>query len=154
MTRRDRPKGSATPWYILTLSVLLLCFLPNHPFSNLDFSSLGQPIFLKITCAVSKCSKFNNWPTFSKIITDLIHFRPHQTYATRKISPRTSWWNHSHTAQFSVVAPPQPPRPWVSRLSQCHRFPSLFLLSSESVAIILYNLWRRRELIFFDLEEE
>ena len=75
----DRPKGSATPCFLPTLSVLLLCFLPNHPFSNLDFSGLGQPIFLKFHFAVSKCSKFNNWPTFSKSITDLIHFRPHQT---------------------------------------------------------------------------
>ena len=75
----DRPKGSATPGFLPTLSVLLLCFLPNHPFSNLDFSGLGQPIFLKFHFAVSKCSKFNNWPTFSKSITDLIHFRPHQT---------------------------------------------------------------------------
>ena len=75
----DRPKGSATPCFLPTLSVLLLCFLPNHPFSNLDFSGLGQPVFLKFHFAVSKCSKFNNWPTFSKSITDLIHFRPHQT---------------------------------------------------------------------------
>ena len=75
----DRPKGSATPCFLPTLSVLLLCFLPNHPFSNLDFSGLGQPIFLKFHFAASKCSKFNNWPTFSRSITDLIHFRPHQT---------------------------------------------------------------------------
>ena len=75
----DRPKGSATPCFLPTLSVLLLCFLPNHPFSNLDFSGLGQPIFLKFHFAVSKCSKFNNWPTFSRSINDLIHFRPHQT---------------------------------------------------------------------------
>ena len=75
----DRPQGSATPCFLPTLSVLLLCFLPNHPFFNLDFSGLGQPIFLKFHFAVSKWSKFNNWPTFSKSITDLIHFRPHQT---------------------------------------------------------------------------
>ena len=29
--------------------------------------------------AVSKCSRFNNWPIFSKSITDLVHFRPYQT---------------------------------------------------------------------------
>ena len=75
----DRPKGSATPCFLPTLSVLLLCFLPNHPFSNLDLSGPGQPIFLKFHFAVSKCSKFNNWPTFSLNISDLIHFRPHQT---------------------------------------------------------------------------
>ena len=75
----DRPKSLVTPCFLLTLSVLLLCFLPNHPFSNLDFSGLGQPIFLKFHFAVSKCSKFNNRPTFSWSITDLIHFIPPQT---------------------------------------------------------------------------
>ena len=73
------PKGSATPCFLPPLSVLLLCFLPNHPFSNLNFSGLGQPIFLKFHFAVSKCSKFNNRPTFSWSITDLIHFIPPQT---------------------------------------------------------------------------
>ena len=50
----DSLKGSATPCFLPTLSVLLSCLLPNHPFSNLDFSSLGQPIFLKFHFAVSK----------------------------------------------------------------------------------------------------
>ena len=74
----DRPKGSATPCFLPTLSVLLLCFLPNHPFFNLDFSGLDQPIFLNFHLVVSKWPKFNNWPTFSLNISDLIHFRPHK----------------------------------------------------------------------------
>ena len=39
-------KRFSNPCFLPTLSVVLLCLLPNHPFSNLDFSSLGQPIFL------------------------------------------------------------------------------------------------------------
>ena len=62
-----------------THSVVLLSLLPNHPFSNLDFSGLDQPILLNFDFAVSKCSRFNNWPIFSKSITDLVHFRPYQT---------------------------------------------------------------------------
>ena len=72
-------KRFSNPCFLPTLSVVLLCLLPNHPFSNSDFSGQGQPIFLKFHFAYSKCSKFNNWPTFSKNITDLIQFRPHQT---------------------------------------------------------------------------
>ena len=56
----DSPKGSATPCFLPTLSVLLLYYLQNHLFSNLDFSGLGQPIFLKFDFSVSKCYKSNN----------------------------------------------------------------------------------------------
>ena len=75
----DIPKGSATPYFLPSLSVVLFCLLPNHPFSNLDFSGLGQPFFLNFDFAVSKWPKFNNWPTFSRNMNDLIHFAPHQT---------------------------------------------------------------------------
>ena len=40
----DSPKGSATPCFLPTLSVLVFSSLPNHPFSNLDFTGFGQPI--------------------------------------------------------------------------------------------------------------
>ena len=41
----DKPIGSATPCFLQTLSVVLLCLLSNHLFSNLSFSGLGQSIF-------------------------------------------------------------------------------------------------------------
>ena len=72
-------KRFSNPLFLPSLSVVLFCLLPNHPFSNLDFSGLGQPFFLNFDFAVSKWPKFNNWPTFSRNINDLIHFRPHQT---------------------------------------------------------------------------
>ena len=43
-----RQKGSANPSFWLSHSVLLPCLLPNHPFSNLDFTGLFQNIFLKL----------------------------------------------------------------------------------------------------------
>ena len=75
----DSSKGSATSCFLPSLSVMLSCLVPNHHFSTLDFSGLGQSVFLKFDFAVFKWSKFNNLPTFSKSITDWIHFRPHQT---------------------------------------------------------------------------
>ena len=45
----DSQKGSATPCFLPTLSVVLFCLLPNHPFSKLGFSGLiillsGSPL--------------------------------------------------------------------------------------------------------------
>ena len=54
-------------------------YLQLHPFSNLDFSGLGQPICVKLGFATSKRPKSYNRPTFSKRITGLLHFWPHQT---------------------------------------------------------------------------
>ena len=75
----DSSKGSGTPTIWPSHSVKLFSLLPNHSFSNLGFSGLGQQKFLKFDLVVSKWPKFNNWLTFSKNITDLIHLRPHQT---------------------------------------------------------------------------
>ena len=75
----DSSKGSGNPTIWPSHSVKLFSSLPNHPFSNLGFSGLGQQKILKFDLVVSKWPKFNNWLTFSKNITDLIHLRPHQT---------------------------------------------------------------------------
>ena len=75
----DSQKGSATPCFLPTLSVVLFCLLPNHPFSKLGFSGLIQQIFVKLYFAVSKWPKFNYWSIFSLDISDLTPFRPHQT---------------------------------------------------------------------------
>ena len=74
----DSPKGSATPCFLPTLSVVLFWLLSDHPFSNLDFSGLGQSIFLKLDFVVCIWSKFNNWLTFSENITILIHLKQPQ----------------------------------------------------------------------------
>ena len=52
----NSPKGSGTPWFLPTHSVLLLYSLPNHPFWNLDFSGLDQLILFKLDFVVSCCS--------------------------------------------------------------------------------------------------
>ena len=75
----DSQKGSATPCFLPTLSVVLFCLLPNHPFSKLGFSGLIQQIFVKLYFGVSKWPKFNYWSIFSLDISDLTPFRPHQT---------------------------------------------------------------------------
>ena len=63
----DSPKGSATPCFLPTLSEVLLCLLPNHPFSNLDFSGLGQPIFLKFVLVSPNGLNLTTDPHFLKI---------------------------------------------------------------------------------------
>ena len=73
----DSPNGSGTLTFWPSHSVQLFRFLLNHPFSNLDVFGLIQQFFFIFHFAVSKWSKLNNWPTFSSIITGLIHLKPH-----------------------------------------------------------------------------
>ena len=75
----DTSKGSGTPTFWPSHSVKLFYLLTNHPFSNLVFSGPNKHFNLKFGLVVSKWPKFNNWPTFSWNVTDLIHLRPHET---------------------------------------------------------------------------
>ena len=108
----DSPKGSGTLCLWPTHSVQLFCLLPNHPFSNLGFTGMNQSIFLKLCFVVSKWPKFNNWPTFSENIIDLIHLRPHQTLcyfvAFWVVLASTKWPQHfglslSHFMEESML---------------------------------------------------
>ena len=49
-----------TPSFLPSHSVILFCLLPNHYFSNLGLSDLGQPTFLKFNFFFSKWPKFYN----------------------------------------------------------------------------------------------
>ena len=75
----DSSNSFGIPTFWPSHSVKLLNFLPNYYFSNLDCSGLEWQNFLKLDLLISKWSKFNNWPIFFEILTDLVYFRSHQT---------------------------------------------------------------------------